>query len=106
MISVDQKVSMYADAYCFDVNSQYDFIVGREGMHILNIGVDWSTHFWYISTKVGVLPLNVSYGRQVYVISSDESSEEPNEDSEYEEEESLFIIIPDNEDDVPESASE
>jgi hypothetical protein len=48
---------MNADAYCLDVNSQYDFIIVREGMHLLNIGVDWSTHFWYISTNVGVLPL-------------------------------------------------
>ncbi|KAI8334903.1 hypothetical protein BD560DRAFT_440588 [Blakeslea trispora] len=40
------------DALCFDVE-RFKFIVGREGLHALKIGTDWSTHFWYTKRDDG-----------------------------------------------------
>ncbi|KAI8640028.1 hypothetical protein BD408DRAFT_434674 [Parasitella parasitica] len=49
-------------AFCFiDVGDKYDFIIGREGLHTLNIGTDWSSHYWHIKTKEAVIPLDVHY---------------------------------------------
>lgn len=60
-LRVGQSSLVSVSALCFDVGDKYDFIVGREGLHTLNIGTDWSTHYWYIKTKDAILPLNVYY---------------------------------------------
>lgn len=75
-------------ALCYDVGDKYDFIVGREGLHALKIGTDWSSHYWYIKTEDGVLPVDVHYTRN-YCRENIDSSEE-DEFSEDEQEEDVI----------------
>ncbi|CEP17159.1 hypothetical protein [Parasitella parasitica] len=60
-LRVGQSELVSVSALCFDVGDKYDFIVGREGLHALNIGTDWATHYWYIKTNEAILPLEVHY---------------------------------------------
>ncbi|CEP13071.1 hypothetical protein, partial, partial [Parasitella parasitica] len=49
----------------------------REGLHALQIGTDWSKHFWYISMEQGVVPLNVHYTKD-HGRTNDDSDDEGN----------------------------
>lgn len=50
--NTDKIVSV--NALCYDVGNQYDFIIGREGLHALGVGTDWATHFWYTRSDYGL----------------------------------------------------
>ncbi|OBZ81681.1 Transposon Tf2-6 polyprotein, partial [Choanephora cucurbitarum] len=67
------------DALCFDVD-KYKFIVGREGLHALKIGADWSTHFWYIKRDDGTIPLNTYYTAVINRESVDTEDEVENDE--------------------------
>ncbi|KAI8338289.1 hypothetical protein BD560DRAFT_412947, partial [Blakeslea trispora] len=59
-VQVGESEVVSVDALCFDVQ-KYNFIVGREGLHLLKIGTDWSTHFWYVKRNEGTVPLEAYY---------------------------------------------
>lgn len=60
-LQVGDSKTVLVDAMCFDVGDKYGFIVGREGLHTLEIGTDWSTHYWYVKNNNTTLPLEVHY---------------------------------------------
>ncbi|KAI8643357.1 hypothetical protein BD408DRAFT_401960 [Parasitella parasitica] len=75
-------------ALSFDVGDKYDFIVGREGLHALNIA-DWSTHYLYIKSNEALHPLEVHYVKNPHREGPDTEDEQPQDEdlSEYSEEE-------------------
>ncbi|KAI7892338.1 uncharacterized protein EV154DRAFT_399167, partial [Mucor mucedo] len=107
IVSIGNFIKEPIDAYVYDTNQQYDFILGRLGMHKLKIGIDWSAHFWYSNTENrGVVPIKVYYHKKrsisdVFGDGSDTSSDSPL-DTETEDESSLeegdseeaFYLIP------------
>lgn len=57
-VKLNKWISDVIDAYVNETNGQYDFILGRDGMHQLSVGVDMSKHFWYANTNAaGVIHL-------------------------------------------------
>ncbi|OBZ81454.1 Transposon Ty3-I Gag-Pol polyprotein, partial [Choanephora cucurbitarum] len=93
-------------------DDKYRFIVGREGLHILKIGTDRATHFWYIKRDDGTIPLDTYY-TSVITRESDETDEEidhgefPNEEEDYMDqddvEEGYLIIEASDDEDTSES---
>lgn len=73
-VKVGASRTVSIDALCYDVGDKYNFIIGREGMHFLRLGTDWDTHFWYVKTDNGVVPLDIFYTKNGTV--RDESDDE------------------------------
>lgn len=85
-LQIGGSKTISVNALCYDVGDQYDFIVGREGLHALKFGTDWSSHYWYIKTESGVLPCDVHYTRYFFRTNIDSSDDEGDySDEEYEE---------------------
>lgn len=103
-IKIGGSKTVSVNALCFDVNKQYDVIVGREVLHALRIGTNWETHFWYINSDNGVIPFDVQNSKDIKrrEIDSDESEEEINDedymDNEDSEEGFLIMEASDSED--------
>ncbi|OBZ80301.1 hypothetical protein A0J61_11650, partial [Choanephora cucurbitarum] len=64
-LQVGDSEVISVNAMCFDVGDRYGFIVGREGLHALRIGTDWSSHFWYLKNDMGTVPLSVHYTKNM-----------------------------------------
>ncbi|KAG1402975.1 hypothetical protein G6F58_010462 [Rhizopus delemar] len=60
-IELSGKVNICVHALCFDVKDSYQFIIGRDGFFALGVGTDWRTHFWYLRTDNGNIPIDVYY---------------------------------------------
>ncbi|CEP11273.1 hypothetical protein, partial, partial [Parasitella parasitica] len=93
VIQVGPSKRISIDALCYDVGDRYDLIIGREGLHALQIGTDWSKHFWYITMERGVVPLNVHYTKdhQRLHVDTDDDGDQAESDVSYESEEEQYI---------------
>lgn len=86
------------NALCYDVGNQYDFIIGREGLHVLGVGTDWSTHYWYMRSDNGVMPLDIHYTKGRIREESDSELETYGDDNDHDKDEDYYI----DQDDVEE----
>ncbi|CEP16763.1 hypothetical protein [Parasitella parasitica] len=94
VIQVAPSKRISIDALCYDVGDRYDLIIERECLHALQIGTDWSKHFWYIAMERGVVLLNVHYTKdhqRLHVDTDDDGDQEVESDVSYESEEEQYI---------------
>jgi hypothetical protein len=94
-LQIGDSEAISANALCFDVGNRYSFIVGREGLHTLRIGPDWSNHYWYVKSEQGVIPLDVYYTKNILRKDIDIDEEEDDEDYIHQDDhEEGYLILP------------
>lgn len=93
--NTDKVVSV--NALCYDVGDQYEFIIGREGLHALGVGTDWSTHYWYVRSEEGIIPLDIHYTKGRMREDSDSEQDEYHSDNQHNNDTDYYIDQDDEE---------
>lgn len=61
-LKLAENCEMKVDALCIDVaNYSYEFIMGRNAMAAMGVGVDLGSSYWYVRQGQEFHPLSVSY---------------------------------------------